>query len=156
MRHQLWSVIALFGLASVIISSPAQAQEAVSNETTLPAPVTIESYYKIRWGADQEFFALYKKNHLPILEEAKARGIVKDIRIDLPYNHMAGGERWDLRVAITYRSPEAALLVDPAFVTVFDEVVAQLKRDNRVFDDEEARRFSLLDEHWDVILMAQP
>jgi hypothetical protein len=143
------------GLASATISFPAQAQESASSETTLPAPVTIEGYYKIRWGAEQEFFALYQKNHLPILEEAKARGIIKEIRIDLPYNHMAGGERWDLRVAITYRSAEAALLVDPEFVAVFDEMVAQLKRDNPDFDDEEARRFSLLDEHWDIILMAQ-
>jgi hypothetical protein len=132
---------------------PATAQDAAP---AAAVPVTVEGYYRIRWGSESEFLALYEKNHLPILEEAKARGIITDMRIDLPFSHMVGGARWDLRVAITYRDATAALVTDPAFAALFDEVVTRLKKDNPKFEEEEARRFSLLEEHWDVTLAPQP
>ncbi len=144
--------VAIFAASLGLFSQPLSAQSAESRDTTT---VVVESYYKIKWGSDGDFMSLYQKNHLPILEKAKDRGIINDIRIDMPFTHMAGGERWDLRVTITYRDAEAALLTDSAFIATFDEVVAQLKTKNAKFDEEEARRFSLLEEHWDVVLMPQ-
>lgn len=152
MRNQFLAVAAFCGLVSP--GMPVSAQSP-ADEVAISTPVTVESYYKIRWGADLEFFALYQKNHLPILEEAKARGIVKDIRVDVPFTHMAGGTRWDLRVTITYRDADAALVADPELAAVFDEVVNRLKAGNDKFDAEEARRFGLLEEHWDVVLVPQ-
>ena len=34
----------------------------------------VEYYYKVRWGHQEEFLALFAKNHLPILEKEKALG----------------------------------------------------------------------------------
>lgn len=118
----------------------------------MPPPVVTEAYYRIRWGSEAEFLALFEKNHLPILKAAKARGIVLAIKTDVPFTHMAGNQRWDMRVAITYRDAPGALLTAPEWTRVFDEELARLKKANPRFDEEEARRFSLLEEHWDVIL----
>lgn len=145
--------VAILAASLGLFSQPLSAQNAESPDT---AAVVVESYYKIKWGSDGEFMSLYQKNHLPILEKAKERGMISDLRIDMPFTHMAGGERWDLRVTITYRDAEAALLTDSAFTATFDEVVAQLKARNANFDEEEARRFAMLEEHWDVVLMPQP
>jgi hypothetical protein len=145
---------AILAACTVLFPLPASAQEATETESPgVETEVVVESYYRIRWGSDGEFMALYQKNHLPILEEAKKGGLIKDIRIDMPYTHMVGGARWDLRATITYRDAAAALLMDPAFLAVFDDVQTRLKKENAKFDEEEARRFSLLEEHWDVILM---
>lgn len=144
--------VAIFAASLGLFAQPLSAQNAESADT---AAVVVESYYKIKWGSDGEFMSLYQKNHLPILEKAKESGMISDLRIDMPFTHMAGGERWDLRVTITYRDAGAALLTDSSFIATFDEVVAQLKARNAKFDEEEARRFSLLEEHWDVVLMPQ-
>lgn len=153
MRYRFWVGFAFAGILAASVPIQAHAQDA---ETTAPAPATVEGYYKIRWGAFDEFMARYQKNHLPILEEAKARGIITDLRIDVPYTHMAGDVRWDLRVTITYRCPGAALMLDPDFAALFDEVTTRLKAANPKFDEEETRRFSLFEEHWDVVLMTLP
>lgn len=139
------------GLACPVAAQQAKPEPAASQST----PVVVEAYYRIKWGSEREFISLFEKNHLPILEEAKARGLVLDIRIDLPYTHMVGGARWDIRVRTTYRDASAAMLTDPAWGPVFDDAEARLKKANPKFDDEEKRRFSLLDEHWDVVLVAQ-
>lgn len=139
---------------ALLVPMSATAQQAENAEmSATDTRVVVESYYRIRWGSEGEFMALYQKNHLPILEEAKARGIITDLRFDFPFTHMVGEARWDLRVTTTYRDASAALVKDPALITVFDDVQARLKKANGKFDEEEARRFSLLEEHWDVILV---
>ena len=120
----------------------AQAQE----------PVTVEHYYRIKWGSAEEFKRLYKLNHRPLLEEMKKQGFITRMETEEPFTHMAGGQRWDLRVTITYRDAPAAVVVDGAFDRAFDAVKARLYPDRKKLDAEEARRFSLLDEHWDVIV----
>lgn len=152
MIKRCFAGLAAFAVLASLPTQPAMAQEGAAAAAPNSTPVTVEGYYRIKWGADREFIELYEKNHLPILKEAQSRGIVTDIRIDFPYTHMAGGTRWDMRVSMTYRDASAALLTDPAWGAVFDEVVARLKKNNPAFDAEEAKRFSLLEEHWDVVL----
>ena len=124
MRHRFLSALACTVILTTAVPSSGKAQQA---EAATSIPATIEGYYRIKWGAFDEFMALYRKNHMPILEEAKERGIITDLRIDVPFTHMAGGVRWDLRVTITYRSADAALVTDPDFWTLFDEVEKRLK-----------------------------
>lgn len=152
MRHQFLAALALCGILASGVPASLSAQQAVETAEAT-TPVKVEGYYRIKWGSFDEFFALYQKNHLPLLERAKAEGIITDIRIEVPFTHMAGEERWDLRVAITYRDAAAALVIDPAFISLFDDAAASLKSANPDFDDEEARRFALLDEHWDVVVL---
>ncbi|MFX8743352.1 hypothetical protein ABTM45_19350, partial [Acinetobacter baumannii] len=39
----------------------------------------IENYYKAKWGYAEEFLALYKKNHYPLLKKAQEKGDIISI-----------------------------------------------------------------------------
>ena len=137
------------GLAALIAvaAAPASAQGSAAE------PVTVESYYRIKWGSAEEFLELYKRNHEPILKELQAQGFITQMRKSTPFTHMAGGPRWDLRVTITYRDAAAATVVGGAFDQASDKVKARLYPDASKLRQEEARRFSLLEDHWDVLVM---
>jgi hypothetical protein len=141
-------------LLLLLASAPVTAAHArpAAQTTQAATPITIEYYYRIRWGAMDEFKALYKKNHQPVLDELKRQGFITAINATTPYNHMAGEERWDWRVTITYRSAEDAVGEGTGYTKTVDAIGAKLFPDLAKFKAEEARRFSLVDEHWDVIV----
>ncbi|GAA0645929.1 hypothetical protein [Brevundimonas lenta] len=115
-------------------------------------PVVVESYYRIRWGGMGEFMELYRRNHAPVLEAMQARGFITGIEIEQPFTHMAGDQRWDLRVTITYRDADAAL--GPEYGAAAEAEMDRLYTDVAGHTAEEARRFSLVEEHWDVVVEA--
>ena len=123
-----------------------------------PAPsvasqqVTVEYYYRIRWGSASEFKRLYERNHAPILRELQRQGFITRMETEEPFTHMSGGARWDLRVTITFRDAAAAVLVGGPFDQALEAASARLYPDRTAFEAEEARRFALLEEHWDVIV----
>ena len=125
--------------------TPIQAQSTTE-------PVTVEHYYRIKWGSAGEFKRLYKLNHQPLLDEMKRQGFITLVETAEPFTHMAGGPRWDLRVTITYRDASSAVVVGGAFDKAMAAATAKLYPDKEKFDAQEAVRFSLLDEHWDVIV----
>ena len=137
--HAAVSVAAFFSV------SPAFAQ-------TPSKPVTIESYYRIKWGSAEEFKDLYRRNHQPILQELQKQGLITGMRVDAPFTHMAGGPRWDLRVTITYRDAPSAVEVGGSYDKAADAVTARLYPDKKRLETDEARRFSLLEDHWDVVV----
>lgn len=116
-------------------------------------PVTTEYYYRIKWGSFEEFMTLYKRNHQPILDELKRQGFITAMRIETPLTHLAGGIRWDLRVTITTKDEASAVGIKGPFTTVSMTAAKKLFPDKTKFDAEESRRFSLLEEHWDVIVI---
>jgi xanthine dehydrogenase iron-sulfur cluster and FAD-binding subunit A len=135
--------------------SVAVAEAASTAQVTAPAasgPVTTEHYYRIRWGSAAEFKRLYERNHAPLLREMQRQGFILAMRVEEPFTHLSGGARWDLRVTITYRDAASAVLVGGPFDQAFEAASRRLYPDRTAFDAEEARRFSLLEEHWDVIV----
>jgi hypothetical protein len=114
--------------------------------------VTAEYYYRIKWGSHDEFKRLYERNHAPIMREMQKQGFVLKMEVEEPYTHLAGGPRWDLRVTVTYRDASTALF-GGGFEKAFANAQARLYSDKAKFDAEEARRFSLLEDHWDIIVM---
>ncbi len=139
----------LFAIALVLATS---APEAAAQPVRSGEPITTEHYYRIKWGSAGEFKRLYKLNHEPILIELQKQGFITAMRTDEPFTHMAGGQRWDLRVTITFRDPSAAVVVGGAFDKASDDVKARLYPNKTKLEAEEAKRFSLLEEHWDVIV----
>lgn len=137
----------ILGCLSIAIATPPALAQKPPAE-----PVTVEHYYRIKWGSSDEFMRLYKANHQPLLDEMKKQGRILAIRTDAPFTHMAGGQRWDVRVTITYPDAAAAVVVGGAFDKAFEAATARLYPDKAKLDVEEARRFSLLEEHWDVIV----
>lgn len=137
---------------AIALALSAFASESVAQSVAAAEPVTVEYYYRIKWGSAGEFKRLYKLNHEPILAEMQKQGFITAIRTDEPFTHMAGNQRWDLRVTITFRDPAAAVVVGGAFDKASDAVKARLYPDKKKLATEEATRFSLLEEHWDVIV----
>lgn len=142
-------------LAVCAAHAPAHGQ---SEEGAAPSgEVTVEYYYRIKWGSLDEFKRLYAKNHKPLLEAIRGDGLISEIVMEEPYNHMAGDERWDLRVTITY--PDAASAIgspqfDASSNRAWESIYGKDDPEGTRFMEEEAKRFALVEEHWDVIVQA--
>lgn len=108
--------------------------------------VTVLYFYRTRWGSHDEFVELFERNHLPILQAQLAEGRYTDVRASVPRFHGDGRADWDFLVSITYR--DWAAVEEHADRSL----VARLYPDRAAHAAEEARRFSLLEAHWDVVL----
>lgn len=109
-------------------------------------PVTIASYYRVRWGFHDEFLELFRRNHYPILAEQLKSGRFTEVRAVRSRYHGDGAAGWTFMVTITYR--------DWAAVEAHSdqEIAARLFPDQDRYRTEERRRFELLEAHWDVVL----
>ena len=142
-------------IAIAIAAVAACSTSALAQPAAPSSGVTVESYYRIKWGSEVEFKRLYKANHLPILKELQRQGFITAMRMDQPFTHLAGGPRWDLRMTITYRDASSALFggtVDKAYA----DAATRLYPDKAKLDVEETRRFAMLEDHWDVVIMEAP
>jgi hypothetical protein len=108
-------------------------------------PFVIEYYYKAKWGHADEFLALFKKNHYPVLKKEMELGRMLKVSMMAPRYHTTEDGRWDYRVTIVYKN--AAIANDN-----FDSapLIKQLYPDQELYKKEEQRRFEILDGHWDL------
>lgn len=108
-------------------------------------PYVVEYYYKAKWGYADEFLALFKKNHYPVLKKEMELGRILKVSMIAPRLHATEEGRWDYRVTIVFKN--AATANDN-----FDSaaLIKQLYPDQETYKKEEQRRFEILDGHWDV------
>ena len=126
-------VLILITLASYF---PAYAQEK---------PYTVEYYYKARWGFQNEFIRLFKKNHYPVLKKEIEMGRILQVTASTPVYHFTEDGRWDYRVTIVWKNSTIAHDdFDPETIT------KPLYPDQETFKKEEQRRFEILLAHWDL------
>ncbi len=109
-------------------------------------PYVVEYYYKIKWGHQEEFLSLFRKNHLPILRKQVDSGRILSLEMISPRYHAPEESRWDYRVTIVFKNAERAMEGDPA------DLVHKMYPDQATFKREEQRRFEILDAHWDLPL----
>lgn len=114
-------------------------------EDAEPTPFITEAYYRIKWGHFEEFMELFKKNHYPILEELKKRGVIESMEAAFPVNHASEESRWDFRMTIT-------LLDTERMAREFPKVSKKLYPDQKKLAEAERHRFSLLDAHTDIVI----
>jgi hypothetical protein len=109
-------------------------------------PYTVEYYYKVQWGHQQEFLDLFLKNHYPLLKRIVATGRMLSVKIDAPAYHTTEDGRWDYRVTIRFKNSTVATTANP------DEeaLVKELWPDQEKYKKEEQRRFEILAAHWDL------
>ncbi len=110
------------------------------------APYTVEYYYKVQWGHQQEFLDLFLKNHYPLLQKIVASGRMTSVKIETPANHMPEEARWDYRVTIVFKNSTLATTANPDEETL----IKQLYPDQSTYKREEQRRFEILLAHWDL------
>jgi len=123
----------------------AGARQSATAAEAKEQPYAIEYYYKAKWGHADEFLALFKKNHYPVLKKEMELGRMLKVTMAAPRYHATEDGRWDFRVTIVFRN--AAIANDN-----FDSAVLikQLFPDQDTYKKEEQRRFEILESHSDV------
>lgn len=147
MRQKILSLTLLALMAVTCVASRAFAAEpqAAAAAVNPDKPFVAEYYYKAKWGYADEFIALFKKNHYPLLKKEIELGRILKVTATQPRYHATEDGRWDYRVTIVFKN--AAIANDD-----FDPapILKQLFPDQETYKREEKRRFEILDAHWDV------
>jgi len=129
---------ALLVTAVVASSIVGRAQSPVAK------PVTVEWVYRVKYGYKDEWFQLFKKNQLSILEKQKELGYVKEYTVYAPSLHTSEDSRWDYRIIIVRATADAPPGQSEA------ELARQLFPDQATYQREENRRWELTTNHWDL------
>ena len=130
------------GVGTVSLRAQAPAGQAAATPER-----TVWYYYKVKWGFQDEFVELFRRNHLPVLKEEIKAGRMKSVRTFVPTYHGDGRADWTFAVEIVFR--DAAAMTQPS-----DEegIQKRLFPDRAKFVKEEQRRFEILEAHWDMPL----
>jgi hypothetical protein len=107
-------------------------------------PVIVEWVYRVQYGHKDEWWRIFKKYQIAILERQKQLGYVKEYTVFAPSLHTSEDSRWDYRVIIVRASEDAPPGQSEG------EVAKQLFPDQEAFEREENRRWELTTNHWDL------
>ena len=139
MRNTLFALL-------LSVFAPALLAQGAPPQVAANQPYTMEYYYKVQWGHQQEFLQLFLKNHYPLLKKGVESGRMISLRIETPANHMTEDARWDYRVKIKYKNSTMATTADPEE----ESLIKRLWPDQETYKREEQRRFEILLAHWDL------
>ena len=112
----------------------------------IDTPVSVAYFYKTRWGCQDEFVDLFKRNHYPLLEAQIESGRLLRAEIYVPRFHGDGRSDWTFLTVLVYRNWQALAKGESS------ALARKLYPDQKKYKQEEKRRFELLDAHWDVPL----
>jgi len=132
-------------LLTILLSAAAFAQGAPARPSG-DQPYSMEYYYKVQWGRQQEFLQLFLKNHYPLLMRNVESGRMLSVKIETPANHGTEDGRWDYRVTIRFKNSTLATTANPDE----ERLIKQLWPDQEKYKREEQRRFEILLAHWDL------
>ena len=135
----------VIALCLALAARPLFAQGAPP-QAAADQPYTMEYYYKLQWGHQQEFLQLFLKNHYPLLKRLVESGRALSVKIETPANHMTEDARWDYRVTIRFRNSGVATSANPQE----EAWIKELWPDQETYRREEQRRFEILLAHWDL------
>lgn len=144
------ALVFIFSLAFLVsISAAARAQQVAAKTTSTRLASTGKDFveewvYRVQYGHKDEWFRIFKKYQLAILERQEQLGFVRQYTVWAPGLHTSEESRWDYRVIIVRTSYEA-----PSGQSE-DEIARQLFPDQVVFKQEENRRWELTANHWDL------
>ena len=135
-----------FALVLSFVFAPALFAQGAPPQSGADQPYTMEYYYKVQWGRQQEFLQLFLKNHYPLLQKNIESGRVLSVKIEQPANHGTEDGRWDYRVTIRFRNSTLATTSNPNE----ERFIKELWPDQAAYRREEQRRFEILLAHWDL------
>ena len=131
----------------ILFFSICQFHQAKAQQTKSDGSFTTENYYKVKWGYADEFIALWKANHYPLLKKVIEKGDIISVKAEKPRLHSGEDTRWDFKVTIVFKSSDKGLdanLTEPYKKALYPDL-EKLKKD-------EQHRFELLIAHWDVMV----
>jgi hypothetical protein len=139
-------------------TGPAEGENAMTRNTMLAAgilllasgtayadaekPYQVEWVYRVRYGHQDEWWKIFQKYQIAILDREKELGYVKSYIVERPSLHTSEDARWDFRVVITYS--------DYAGATHERDVENGLFPDRPTREREEQTRWELTLNHWDL------
>jgi hypothetical protein len=138
-------IFVLMALTCSATRALAAEPQAAATAVNPDKPFVAEYYYKAKWGYADEFIALFKKNHYPLLKKEIELGRILKVTATQPRYHATEDGRWDYRVTIVFKN---AAIANDDFDTA--PILKQLFPDQESYKREEKRRFEILDAHWDV------
>jgi len=136
------ATLALALLAGSVLTQAAAPAIPAPSAAPQDAPYIVEWVYKVKWGHSDEFFDIFRKYQIPLLDREKELGNVIRYTVYRPGLHTGEDERWDYRVVIVYKNQ---LVPSQAA-----EIEKQLFPDRAVFKREENHRWELIESHWDL------
>jgi hypothetical protein len=136
-----FAVVLLLSFLAVPVFAQGAPPQASADQ-----PYTMEYYYKVQWGHQQEFLQLFLKNHYPLLKKEVELGRMLSVKIETPANHMTEDSRWDYRVTLKFKNSTVATTSNPDE----ESQIKQLWPDQETYKREEQRRFEILLAHWDL------
>lgn len=138
-------LISLFTLGALTAApAPSFSQQEATASVPVPKPVIEEWVYRTKYGYKDEWWAIFKKYQIAILERQKQLGYIKDFTVYAPGLHTGEDSRWDYRVIIVRASTDAPPGQSEG------EIAKQLFPDQAKFKREENRRWELTTNHWDL------
>lgn len=146
MKRSVLSNVMLATMLGVGTISGLMPNGLCAQQTTAvaPKPVTVEWVYRVKYGYKDEWWALFKKNQISLLERQKQLGYVKEYTVYAPSLHTSEESRWDYRIIIVRASADAPPGQSEG------EVAKQLFPDQATYKREENRRWELTTNHWDL------
>src|SRR3954462_16031562 len=90
-------------LAAVALPGHTSAAQAPAAQAASRAERTVWYFYRVKWGFQDEFVSLFRRNHFPVLKEEMKGGRIKDLRTFVPTYHGDGRADWTFAVVIVYR-----------------------------------------------------
>jgi thiol-disulfide isomerase/thioredoxin len=127
-----------FGILALYVGN----RPAYSQSTRAETPYIVEWVYQVNWGYFDDWYTLFKKYQIPILDKEKEEGIVTKYIVQRGGGHQLGEDtRWDLRVLIYYKSREAQAGASGTAQKLFP--------DQETYRKEEQQRWRLTKAHWD-------
>jgi hypothetical protein len=139
-------ILTLFAVALLATASASLFAQGAPPQGASGQPYTIEYYYKVQWGHQQEFLDLFLKNHWPLLKKIASTGRIVALKIESPAYHTTEDGRWDYRVTIRYKDSTVATTANPEE----EAFIKELYPDSATYKREEQRRFEILAAHWDL------
>lgn len=143
-KKQFLRIIATVALAVIGIQSA--AAQAFSGRALADRERVSVSYYKVPPGKQDEWLALYKKWHRPIMLEQIKEGVTLSSRVFAPSSH-GEGSNWDF--AIVNISPAKAKTLSLSR----GELIKKLYPDIQAYVAGERARWELTVGHWDSSLL---
>jgi hypothetical protein len=139
-----WPVVLAFFLMP---ARPMLAQQPASaSDANLNKPYVVEWVYKVKWGHADEYWQLFKKYQIAILNREKELGYVTSYTVYRPNLHTGEDTRWEFTVLITYKNQAAS--------GHGREITRQLFPDQDALKRDENRRWELVEAHWDLPIRA--
>lgn len=142
-RIQTIALAIAFALpASFAVQNRAIAQASPSPAAGSEKPYLVEWVYRVKYGYKDEWWTIFQKYQIAILDKERELGYVTDYTVFAPGLHTSEESRWDYRVIIAYKNQASA--------GHGGEVGKQLFPDQKAVKKEENRRWELTENHWDL------